>query len=89
MRDSFWVEVLHPMNDLLDDVGSVLFGRFEFVHKDASLSILHEEKDVILVVKVGIEFDNVRVIEWVVNSELVSKLFYHIIFFDSRFKYFF
>lgn len=51
------------MNDLLDDVGSVLFGRFEFVHKDASLSILHEEKDVILVVKVGIEFDNVRVIE--------------------------
>lgn len=56
-------------------------------HESSAGSVLHEEKDVVLIIEVGIKLDNVGMGEFVLYFQLGYQLIEHIVLDDCRFEY--
>ena len=63
MNDIVFMEVSYYVGDLFNDYWSIRFISFESEHKFSTLYIFHEQKDMIIVCKMGVQFHNIRVVE--------------------------
>lgn len=82
--DLLGVDVFQPIEALLDDGGSLLFASFQPLHQVPVWSILHQHENVILVLEVGVEFDDVGMAELVLDFQLFGQLQLHVVLSDCR-----
>lgn len=71
---------------MVDGLAYELLSAFEPGHQGSIARILHHEEDVILIIEVAVEFDDVGVVQAVVNFQLSRKLILHPIFANCRFE---
>ena len=64
------------------------FGTLELIHKDSSFTVLHQQKQMVFIVKMRVQFNDVGVVQSVMDLELSGELLDHIVRFDFGFKYF-
>lgn len=62
MNHSFFMHVLNCFNDLEDSSGHKFLLTIKFFDEFSPLEVLHQQKDVVLIVKVSVQLDDVGVI---------------------------
>jgi hypothetical protein len=80
MDDMVHVGIFNGLEPLLERTRGIIFIAFKFLDESASWRILHEQEDVILVREVGVELDDVGVVEPVLYLQLVDELAHHLVF---------
>lgn len=78
------MHVLYGVEDLLDRLAHEGFLALELLHESAVAGVLHHEEDVVLVLEVAVQFDDVGVVEAIVNLQLSCKLLFHLVVLDGR-----
>ena len=53
------------------------------LHELPTISILHKKENMIFIMEMSVEFNDVRVIELVVNFQLQDELVYHVVFLEG------
>lgn len=85
MYDLMRMRVSDGLDHLPHDFGCELLSLLEMLHEGAAGGILHEEKYVVVVAEVAVEFDDVGVVQTVLDLQLVGELLQHVILEDGRF----
>ena len=62
MSNLLGMKIVHSIDCLLNDSRSVLLSISELVQENSSFGILHQKKYMIIVIKMGIELNDVRVV---------------------------
>lgn len=79
MDNSMLMCVADGLQHLMHDFWGVLFCVVDAVHEGACGCVLHEEKDVVLVVEMGVKLNDVGVIQAVLYFEFVGELSEHVV----------
>lgn len=86
MHYSTCMDVIHSIYYLLDHSGDIFLVTFQPLEQLATLNILHQQEDMILITKMSIKFDNIWMIKHVKYLQFQAKLRLHLVLSDSRLK---
>lgn len=75
----FVVQIFHWSEHLLYDDWPKFLSRFELLHEHASLSILHDQENMIFVIEMFVKLNDIGIVQRVMYFQLSGELFNHIV----------
>ena len=75
-----FLQVVDCKQHLVHNIRHKFLSFTEMIHQHSTLSIFHQEENMIFVIKVGIKFDDIGMIQPVMNSQLFYQLVLHFVF---------
>ncbi len=88
VSDVIPMQILHSPQYLDQRLPYKLLLGLSVLHQLSPINILHQQKDMIGILEVGVKLDDVWVVETVMDLQLLRKLIHHVILFDSGLEYF-
>lgn len=82
MHYSTTMEIVYCVYDLPDHWSDVFFGFALARHELTSLDVFHQQKNVVLIAEMRIQFNYIWMVQSVKNFELKSQLSFHSVLLD-------